>query len=263
MSGAPAAATVDAARPALATRGLHKQFGGITATHDVTLELAHGARHALIGPNGAGKTTLVNLLTGVLAPSAGRIELDGADITRLPPHLRAQRGLARTFQINQLFADFTPEETLALVVARREGLARRMWRSLGRFPSVVDEAGALLERFHLADVARRRVRVLAYGQRRLLEIATAVAGRPRVLLLDEPVAGVPAGESAEILATLAALPADVSVLLIEHDMDLVFRFATRITVLVNGAVLVEGPADEIARDPAVKAAYLGDATPNA
>jgi branched-chain amino acid transport system ATP-binding protein len=261
MSAVPAPAMTE--RPALATQALRKQFGGITATDDVSLSLAQGARHALIGPNGAGKTTLVNLLTGVFPPSAGRIELDGVDITRLPPHRRAQRGLARTFQINQLFADFTPEETIALVVARREGLARRMLRALGRFPSVVAETSSLLAQFHLADVAQRKVRELAYGQRRLLEIATAVAGKPRVLLLDEPVAGVPAGESAEILATLAALPADVSVLLIEHDMDLVFRFATRITVLVNGAVLVEGPADEIARDPAVKAAYLGDATPHA
>ena len=258
-----AALAAPAAVPALATRGLCKRFGGIAATQDVTLSLAPGARQALIGPNGAGKTTLVNLLTGVFPPSAGRIELGGADITHLAPHRRAERGLARTFQINQLFLDFTPEETLALVIARRDGLARRMLRALGRFAPVVDEAAALLAQFHLADVARRKVRELPYGQRRLLEIATAVAGRPRVLLLDEPVAGVPAGESGEILDTLAALPADVSVLLIEHDMDLVFRFAKRITVLVNGAVLVEGPAADIAADPAVKAAYLGDATPHA
>jgi branched-chain amino acid transport system ATP-binding protein len=257
MSSA-AMTTPDAPRPALATRGLRKQFGGIVATQDVTMQLAPGARHALIGPNGAGKTTLVNLLSGVLSPSSGSVELDGEDITRLTPHLRARRGLARTFQINQLFLDFTPEETLALVVARRQGMALHMLRPLGRFGAALDEAAALLAQFHLADVAHRQVRELAYGQRRLLEIATAVAVRPRVLLLDEPVAGVPAGESAEILAMLAALPAEVSVLLIEHDMDLVFRFASRITVLVNGAVLVEGPADEIARDPAVKAAYLGE-----
>jgi len=249
--------------PTLATHGLVKRFGGIVATQDVSLALAHGARHALIGPNGAGKTTLVNLLTGVLPPSEGRIELEGEDITRMPPHQRVRRGLARTFQINQLFLDFTPEETLALVIAQRERLAARMLRPLGRFAALADEAGALLAQFHLTDVSHRKVRELAYGQRRLLEIATAVAGKPRVLLLDEPVAGVPAGESGEILDTLAALPADVSVLLIEHDMDLVFRFATTITVLVNGAVLVEGPAEDIARDPAVKAAYLGDATPNA
>ena len=242
----------------LATHGLYKEFGGIAATQDVCLSLAHGARQALIGPNGAGKTTLVNLLTGLLEPSAGTIELDGEDITRLPTHRRAQRGLVRTFQINQLFVDFTPLETIALVVAQRDGIGARMLRALGRLSAVVDEAAALLARFHLADVMHRKVRELSYGKRRLVEIAIAVAGRPRVLLLDEPVAGVPAGESAEILDTLAALPDDVSVLLIEHDMDLVFRFATRISVLVNGALLVEGPADAIARDPQVKAVYLGE-----
>ena len=247
-----------AGKAALTTHGLHKQFGGVLATQNVSLTLAHGARHALIGPNGAGKTTLVNLLTGVLPPTSGRIELEGQDITRLSPHRRAERGLARTFQINQLFADFTPEETIALVVARRQGLVFRMLPALGRFTGVLDETAEILARFHLADVGRRKVRELAYGQRRLLEIATAVASRPRVLLLDEPVAGVPVGESGEILDTLAALPADVAVLLIEHDMDLVFRFANFITVLVNGAVLTEGPAGDIARDPAVKAAYLGE-----
>jgi branched-chain amino acid transport system ATP-binding protein len=243
---------------ALATRGLCKRFGGIAATQDVTLSLAHGARQALIGPNGAGKTTLVNLLTGMLEPSSGTIELDGEDITGMPSFRRAKRGLVRTFQINQLFAGFTPLETLALVCAERAGAGGRMLRALGRFSAVVDEAAALLAQFHLADVMQRQVRELAYGKRRLLEIAIAVAGRPRVLLLDEPVAGVPAGESAEILDTLAALPADVSVLLIEHDMDLVFRFATRISVLVNGALLVEGTTDAIARDPRVKAVYLGE-----
>ncbi len=256
ISAAPTATPTRTA--ALATFGLRKQFGGVLATQDVSLTLAHGARHALIGPNGAGKTTLVNLLTGVLPPNGGRIELDGEDITRLPAHVRARRGLARTFQINQLFPDFTPEETIAMVVASRTGLAYRMLPALGRFGAVLDETAELLARFHLTDVARRKVRALAYGQRRLLEIATAVASRPRVLLLDEPVAGVPTGESGEILDTLAALPADVAVLLIEHDMDLVFRFANTITVLVNGAVLTEGPAADIARDPAVKAAYLGE-----
>ncbi len=253
-----AIAAAPAMRPVLATRGLCKRFGGIVATSDVSLSLEAGARRALIGPNGAGKTTLVNLLTGALAPSSGTIELDGADVTRWPAFARVQRGLARTFQINQLFADFTPEETIALAVARRRGLARRMLRPLGGFAGVIDEAAELLASFHLGDVARRKVRHLAYGQQRLVEIAIAVAARPRVLLLDEPVAGVPTGESAEILDTLAALPADVSVLLIEHDMDLVFRFATHITVLVDGAVLVEGTRAEIARNPAVKAAYLGE-----
>ena len=243
---------------ALATEGLCKAFGGIQATQDVTLRVAAGARHALIGPNGAGKTTLVNLLTGLLEPSAGRIVLEGEDITRLPPHRRVRRGLVRTFQINQLFGDLTPLETLAMVIAERDGLGGRPWRALGRRREQVDEAGALAERFHLGDVVDAKTRVLPYGKRRLLEIAIAVAARPRVLLLDEPVAGVPAGESREILDTLAALPADVTVLLIEHDMDLVFRFATRMSVLVNGALFAEGSTDEIARDPRVKAVYLGE-----
>ncbi len=245
---------------ALATHGLCKRFGGIAATENVSLALPQGARHALIGPNGAGKTTLVNLLTGVLEPSSGTIELDGVDITRLPSHRRARRGLVRTFQINQLFAQFTPLETIALAVAERDGFGARAWRALDRMPAVTDEAAALLARFHLADDMQRRTLALPYGKRRLLEIAIAVAARPRVLLLDEPVAGVPAGESAEILDTLAALPDDVTVLLIEHDMDLVFRFARRISVLVNGALLVEGATDDIARDPRVKAVYLGEAS---
>jgi ABC-type branched-subunit amino acid transport system ATPase component len=244
---------------ALRTHRLSKSFGGIAATRDVSLAIEQGARHALIGPNGAGKTTLVNLLTGMLHPSAGSIELAGEDITRMPAHKRAQRGLLRTFQINQLFAAFTPLETIALVVAQRDGVGARMMRALGHYSSVVDEAADWLARFHLSDVMNRKVSELAYGKRRLAEIAIAVAGRPRVLLLDEPMAGVPAGESAEILDTLAALPAEVSVLLIEHDMDLVFRFASRISVLVDGALLAEGPAAEIARDPRVKAAYLGEA----
>jgi branched-chain amino acid transport system ATP-binding protein len=245
---------------ALATQGLSKTFGGIAAAQGVTMTLAHGARHALIGPNGAGKTTLVNLLTGFLAPSAGTIALDGVDITSLPTHRRARKGLVRTFQINQLFAQFTPLETLALVCAQRAGIGGRMLRALGRHPAIVDEAAAVLIQFHLGDVMNRTVGELAYGKRRLLEIAVAVAARPHVLLLDEPVAGVPAGESGEILDTLAALPADVSVLLIEHDMDLVFRFATHISVMVDGALLVEGTADAIARDPQVKAVYLGGAS---
>ncbi len=245
---------------ALATHGLSRRFGGIAATENVSLSLPRGARHALIGPNGAGKTTLVNLLTGVLPPSAGTIELAGEDITRLPAFRRARRGLVRTFQINQLFAQFTPLETLALAIAERDGLGARMWRALDRMSAVTDEAAALLARFHLSADMQRRVAALPYGKRRLLEIAISVAARPRVLLLDEPFAGVPAGESAEILDTLAALPDDVTVLLIEHDMDLVFRFAQRISVLVNGALLVEGAAADIARDPRVKAVYLGEAS---
>jgi branched-chain amino acid transport system ATP-binding protein len=241
----------------LSCQGLVKKFGGITATNDVSINLRRGARHALIGPNGAGKTTLINLLTGVLEPTAGSITLEGQDISRLAPHQRVRRGMVRTFQINQLFASMTPLETLALVVSQHRGHGARWWRSLGSDASVAQRAQQLLEQFHLAEVATQKTEHLAYGKRRLLEIAIALACEPRVLLLDEPVAGVPAGEREELLQTVAALPADVSVLLIEHDMDLVFSFADRMTVLVNGTVLTEGSPDEIANNPEVKAVYLG------
>jgi branched-chain amino acid transport system ATP-binding protein len=241
----------------LSCEGLVKRFGGITATGNVTLNLHQGARHALIGPNGAGKTTLINLLTGVLEPTEGQIVLNGENITHLAPHQRVRRGMVRTFQINQLFASMTPLETLALVISQHRGLGRRFWQALGADARVTERAYALLEQFHLAEVMNQRTEHLAYGKRRLLEIAIALACEPRVLLLDEPVAGVPAGEREEILETVSALPADVSVLLIEHDMDLVFSFAKRMTVLVNGAVLTEGDPEAIAADPQVKAVYLG------
>ena len=244
----------------LSAQGLVMRFGGIVATHDVTLDLRRGARHALIGPNGAGKTTLINLLTGVLTPTAGRIVLDGEDITGTAPHRRVSRGLVRTFQINKLFDAMTPLETLALTVSQQRGLTRQWWRALGSDRGVVELAGQLLEQFRLADVAQQPTRELAYGKRRLLEIAIALACEPRVLLLDEPVAGVPAGEREELLQTVAALPAEVSVLLIEHDMDLVFSFADRMTVLVNGAVLTEGTPEAIAADPRVKAVDLGESS---
>ena len=244
--------------PILQTSGLMKSFGGIVATDHVSLSVEQGARHALIGPNGAGKTTLINLLTGVLAPSSGSIMLDGADITGMPAHHRVRLGLVRTFQINQLFNELTPAQTLSLAVARRLGVSQRWWQPLGRRPGVTEAANELLARFHLEDVMGRKTAVLPYGKRRLLEIAIAVACQPRVLLLDEPVAGVPGGERQEILDTLAALPSDVAVLLIEHDMDLVFSFASRVTVLVSGALYAEGDPQDIARDPKVKAVYLGE-----
>ncbi|MEP6789809.1 MAG: ABC transporter ATP-binding protein [Ramlibacter sp.] len=250
----------------LSCQGLVKKFGGITATNNVTLSLRRGARHALIGPNGAGKTTLINLLTGVLEPTEGRITLDGEDITRLAPHKRVGRGMVRTFQINQLFNSMTPLETLALVVSQKKGLGARVWQSLGASKEVAERCEELLGQLRLSEVMNQRTEHLAYGKRRLLEIAIALACEPRVLLLDEPVAGVPAGEREELLQTVAALPADVSVLLIEHDMDLVFSFANRMTVLVNGTVLTEGDPEQIANDPQVKAVYLGhgeDATEGA
>ena len=254
--------TSQASKPAdvvLSAQGLIKRFGGITATNNVTLNLRKGARHALIGPNGAGKTTLINLLTGVLDPSEGRIVLEGQDITDLAPHQRVRRGMVRTFQINQLFDTLTPLETLALTVSQHHGLGGKWWQALGANKTVTERCAQLLEQFHLTAVMNQKTQVLAYGKRRLLEIAIALACEPRVLLLDEPVAGVPAGEREELLQTVAALPADVSVLLIEHDMDLVFSFANRMTVLVNGTVLTEGDPDQIANDPQVKAVYLGHA----
>jgi branched-chain amino acid transport system ATP-binding protein len=241
---------------ALQTRGLAKHFGGLVATRDVTFTLERGARQALIGPNGAGKTTFVNLLTGVLSPSAGQVLLGGEDITRLAPEARVRRGLVRTFQINQLFGDLTPLETLALAVGERLGQGRRWVRAVGS--SMADEIDAVAERFGLADVLDSRTDTLPYGKQRLLEIAVAFAWNPQVLLLDEPAAGVPEAERRDILDAIAALPADVSVLLIEHDMDLVFSFARRISVLVDGGLLVEDEPDAIARDPRVRAVYLGE-----
>jgi branched-chain amino acid transport system ATP-binding protein len=244
---------------ALETRGLAKRFGGIVATNDVTFRLERGARQALIGPNGAGKTTFVNLLTGVLAPSAGRVLLAGEDITRLRPEARVRRGLVRTFQINQLFGDLTPIETLGLAISERLGLGSDWWRIVGSKSAVTEEIIELIERFRLGDVMSTRTAILPYGKQRLLEIALAIACKPRVLLLDEPAAGVPEDERHEILATVAALPKDVTVLLIEHDMDIIFSFADRISVLVNGSLFVEGEPDAVARDPRVKAVYLGEA----
>src|SRR5690348_13189351 len=245
--------------PVLETVGLVKRFGGITASSDISLKIESGARHALIGPNGAGKTTLINLLTGMLRPTEGKILLDGQDITHVDPHERVHRGIARTFQINQLFADLTPIETIGLAVSERMGTGRQWWRLVGQKSAITEDVVRLIEQFRLADVMYDRTSILPYGKQRLLEIAVAIACRPRVLLLDEPAAGVPDAERHEILATVEALPQDVTVLLIEHDMDIIFSFADRISVLVNGALFVEGEPDEVARDPRVRAVYLGEA----
>jgi ABC-type branched-subunit amino acid transport system ATPase component len=244
--------------PILETIDLEKRFGGIVAAHDLSLSIEKGARHALIGPNGAGKTTVINLLTGVLKPTDGRIILDGKDITTLAPHQRVRLGMARTFQINQLFPDLTPLESIGQAISERMGTGAQWWRVIGSKAAVTDEIVEILERFRLVDVMHERTAILPYGKQRLLEIALAFACRPQVLLLDEPAAGVPDVERHELLATIEALPAEVTVLLIEHDMDLVFSFADRITVLVNGGLLVDGPPEEVARDPRVKAVYLGE-----
>jgi branched-chain amino acid transport system ATP-binding protein len=244
--------------PILETVRLEKRFGGIVAAHDVNLSVEKGARHALIGPNGAGKTTVINLLTGVLRPTGGRIMLDGRDITALSRHERVRLGMARTFQINQLFIDLTPLESIGLVISERLGSGADWWRLVGTKSAVTSEIVEIVERFRLADVMHERTAILPYGKQRLLEIALAFACRPQLLLLDEPAAGVPEAERHELLATIEALPKDVTVLLIEHDMDLVFSFADRISVLVNGSLFLDGAPDEVACDPRVKAVYLGE-----
>jgi len=244
---------------ALETIGLEKRFDGFVATKNLSLRIAPGARHALIGPNGAGKTTVINLLSGVLRPDSGHILLGGSDITALPPHKRVRRGLSRTFQINQLYADLTPLETIGLAVSERMGHGADWWRRMGTRADINEEIAENLARFHLLDVMNEPTRTLAYGKQRLLEIALALSTRPRVLLLDEPAAGVPESERREILAVVAGLPRDVTVLLIEHDMDLVFSFAERISVMVGGALLIEGKPEQVVSDPQVKAVYLGEA----
>jgi len=241
----------------LRTEGLTRRFGALEAVSDVRLALPRGARHALIGPNGAGKTTLVNLLTGALAPSAGDVWLGEERITHLRQHARVKRGLARTFQINTLFPGLTVLESVVLAILEREGRAGEWRRPSASYPEEAGEAMELLATLHLADDAARRTATLAYGRQRLVEIALALATRPRILLLDEPAAGIPAAESGEVFGAIASLPPCVSVLFIEHDMGLVFRFAERITVLAAGRILAEGEPDEIRRDERVRAVYLG------
>ena len=242
---------------ALAAIGLCKSFGALPVARDIDFALPVGARHALIGPNGAGKTTFVNLLTGAVAPDAGQIRLGGADITGTPTHRRVRMGLVRTFQINSLFPDFTPLEALTMTICEREGVAGRWLGSLKKHRDLAEEAYALLERLGLGDDAARTTRHLPYGRQRLLEIGIALAAKPRVLLLDEPAAGVPEHESHELLEAISALPPDIAIMFIEHDMELVFRFARRITVLVAGQVLCEGTPAEIAADARVREVYLG------
>jgi ABC-type branched-subunit amino acid transport system ATPase component len=242
----------------LETRGLCKSFGALTVAERIDFRLEAGVRHALIGPNGAGKTTFVNLLTGRLAPSAGQVLLGGEDITRLSQAARVKRGLGRTFQINTLFREMTVLDNVALGVAERHGVAGRLWRPARAHERVREEAQALLATFGLEDAAPQRVVDLPYGKQRLVEIAIALGLEPKVLLLDEPAAGVPSLESERILHALDRLPRDIAILIIEHDMDLVFRFAQRITVLVQGEVLCEGTPREIADDPRVRQVYLGE-----
>ena len=244
---------------ALQTNKLVKKFGGFVATNAVTLNVEAGARHALIGPNGAGKTTLINLLTGFLEPSSGSVTLQGKEVTTLAQHQRVKRGLARTFQINRLFSELTVLESVVLAVNERLGLGAKFWRPVGAHTQAIEEAAELLRTLKLLDVAHEKTRNLAYGKQRLIEIALALAAKPSVLLLDEPAAGVPTSESRELFESIAALPRDVTILLIEHDMDLVFRFADTISVLVSGALLTQGTPEQIAKDPKVQEVYLGEA----
>jgi branched-chain amino acid transport system ATP-binding protein len=245
---------------ALRTEGLSKRWGGFQANSDISIELAAGARHALIGPNGAGKTTFINLLTGVYEPSAGEVFLDGRKVTALPQHQRVKLGMTRTFQINTLFPGLTVLESVVLAIFERKGLASHWWCTVASRREEADEAMQLLALLHLEGDADRETRNLPYGKQRLVEIALALATRPKLLLLDEPAAGIPAAESRELFSVIDRLPRDVTILFIEHDMGLVFRFAERITVLVGGKVLTEGTPDEISRDRRVKEVYLGEAT---
>ena len=245
----------------LSTRKISKKFGSLVVAQDIDLTLPKGVRYALIGPNGAGKTTLINLMTGMLRPDSGQIFLGEGDnateITALRPDKRVHRGLARTFQINTLFPQLTALESVALSILEREGNSGTWWRSLPGYGKAIEEAYEILASLNLKEVAYRQTRELAYGQQRLLEIALALATRPRVLLLDEPAAGVPKDESAELFEAIARLSSELTILFIEHDMEVVFRFASRILVMVGGRILVEGTPNEIAHDERVREVYLG------
>ncbi len=243
----------------LRTEALQKSFGSLEVARSVSIELPRGARHALIGPNGAGKTTLINLITGQIRPDSGKIFLEGRDVTQMDVAGRVRHGVTRTFQINELFPNLTPLEAVTLAVCEREDLAGQFWRPLTAQKAAIDEAFDILTQLQLADVATRPTRTLSYGQKRLMEIALALATRPKVLLLDEPAAGVPKDESAMLFSVIAALPADMSVLFIEHDMSLVFKFSSQIVVLVGGGVLLQAEPDVVRRDPRVREVYLGQA----
>ena len=245
--------------PLLETRNLSRNFGALAAARDINFRLEHGARHALIGPNGAGKTTFINLLTGVLPPSMGEVLLNGRDISAVSQAGRVKLGIARTFQINRLFRGLSVLENVYLAVAERVGAAPSMFRPAGKRQDVIEEAMHLLDTLKLTADATHRISELPYGRQRLVEFAIALGLKPEVLLLDEPAAGVPSAESHIILDAIDGLPRHIGVLIIDHDMDLVFRFASRITVLVNGAVFASGGPREIATNPDVRAVYLGQA----
>ena len=245
--------------PALSTKNVNKRFGQLVVARDISISVPRGERYALIGPNGAGKTTLINLMTGMLRPDGGQIMLGDVDITNLKPDERVKRGLVRTFQINTLFPNLSALEAVILAICERNGDSGTWWKGLPSYKDDADEAYAILKSLRLGDHAYRTTRELAYGQQRLLEIALALATKPQVLLLDEPAAGVPPDESAELFSVISELSQDITVLFIEHDMNIVFRFASRIIVMVGGAILLEGTPKEISSDPRVREVYLGGA----
>jgi branched-chain amino acid transport system ATP-binding protein len=244
----------------LSTRGLLKRFGGLVATNQLDLDIADGEIHAVIGPNGAGKTTLVSQLAGELTPDAGSIRFAGDDITRLPPARRAARGLARSFQVTTVFPEFSVLDNVALAVQARAGHSFRFWRPARHDPALRDPARARLAEVGLTERADAQAGILAHGEKRALELAMALATQPRLLLLDEPMAGMGPEDSARMVQLLAALKRRVTILLVEHDMDAVFLLADRITVLVYGRAIATGTPDAIRQDPAVLAAYLGEET---
>ncbi len=242
---------------ALELRGLCRRFGGLEAVRDVALSVPQGARKAIIGPNGAGKTTLFNVITGELAPSSGRIRLFGQDVTGLPAHRRAAMGLARTFQITNLFRSLTVEENVLLAVQALQPARFVMTRPLGRYTEMRDRVRFLLERAGLWEKRRMPVRALSYGEQRQIEVLLALAGEPRLLLLDEPAAGLSPGERLEMARFIKALDPELTILLIEHDMDVAFEVVETIAVLHFGRLVAEGPKAAVRADPAVQEIYLG------
>ena len=246
------------AEPLLSIEGLNKRFGGVVASDHVTLVIAKGELHAVIGPNGAGKTTLIGQLTGEIVPDTGRVWFDGSDITPLASHRRSQLGLARSFQITSLFLDLTALDNVALAVQAHAGHSFRFWRNARHDPALREPAAATLARVGLAHRADTVVSKLSHGEHRQLEIAMALATGPRMLLLDEPMAGMGLEESARMVAILRELKRDLTILLIEHDMEVVFALADRISVLVYGRVIATGTPEAIRANAEVREAYLGD-----
>jgi branched-chain amino acid transport system ATP-binding protein len=241
----------------LQTRGLSMAYGGLKVFSGLDFSLLRGERHAVIGPNGAGKSTFVALLTGLLTPTSGQVFLEGRDVTRSTPRQRVAAGLARTFQINTLFQTLTPLESVVLALCQRDGVAKPSLKAIRHCTAQIEEAHALLERFGLETAALTPVQVLPYGTQRVLEVALAYAMRPRVLLLDEPAAGLSTAQGHALFEQLATLTQGTTVLFIEHDMNLVFLYADRVSVFAGGTVLAQGSPDEIRAHEGVRKAYLG------